>query len=50
MNKKIGKISIGLAGLLLIGIGGYMAVNEISHYGWFLFFGFLCALSANDNL
>lgn len=44
--KKTGEIFAGICGIISLLIAGYMVVNEITNYGWFVFIGLLFGFAA----
>jgi hypothetical protein len=47
------KVLAFIPGLICMGLGGYLAIQESSQFGWFLGIGFvltLCALGVDDTV
>jgi len=46
MKYLLANIGVNLAALACIGFAGYLAIHDMSGWGWFLFIGAICAGSA----
>lgn len=42
MNKYFGIVLANIPAILLFCIAGYLVINSLAGWGWFLFLGLLC--------
>lgn len=47
MKYLLANLGANLLAIVCVCVAGYMAINKINGWGWFLFIGLCCACSVN---